>query len=85
MRATYIGRIGKGIDGSDAYYLINAADYGANLPAAERLQAVKSWFLQQVYQECRGPGQRFCTSVLVTPQQHSEDEFIGTAHIRYDI
>ena len=85
MKATHIGTIGKGIGGSDAYYLIDAANYGASLPAAERLQAVHAWFLQQHYQECRGPGQRFCTSVLVTPQQYSEDEFIGTARIRYDI
>ena len=87
MKTTRIGSIDLGIDGTDAYYLIEVeeSDDIDHLDPDTLLRCVKDKFLRLHFEACRHPGGRFCTSVLVTPQQYSDGTFIGTAHVRYDV
>lgn len=87
MKQTHIGNIDQGIDGVDAYYLIEVepSDDIDHLDPDNLLRAVQDKFLHMHYRTCAGPGQAFCCTVLVSPVQYSEDRFIGIAQTQYDI
>ena len=83
MNMQFIGTIDHGINGYDAYYLLTLDEIEQQTSDPQDLAREK--FYELVYRSVRGPGTRFCHTVLVSPKQYSETEFIGIAQVRYDV
>ena len=86
MKHIRIGSIANGIDGSDIYYLMTLEEtdfvadhvFGAADLVQQELEALH-------YRESDGPGHCFCTSFLVVETYEGSGNFIGIAHIRWDV
>ena len=74
-----IGKIDKGIDGSDEYVLLTRLDDDLTPD-----QAV-DWLLPKVYRECSYPGGYFCQTVLAVQAEYSRNTVICTIQHRYDV
>lgn len=86
MKHELIGRINHGIDGSDFYYLLTLDEEDdPNTTPDQALSYVESVFYLRSHETCKRPGGRFCRSVLVSPKQWSDTEFIGIAQVRFDV
>lgn len=86
MKWHHIGSLPCEDFGHDAYYLLTLQDEDVpELATCETQDFVHSKFLERVYHNTHTPGRMFCTSVLVSPKQYSDTEFIGIAQVRYDV
>jgi len=72
-----IGRILRGIDGSDEYVLLRSDDDVFK-------HDLEAWLLSLFYAESTGAGSYFCTSVQVMRHPHI-DKYIGIIYHRYDV
>jgi hypothetical protein len=72
-----IGRILRGIDGSDEYVLLR---YDEEVSTHD----LEDWLLSLFYTESTGAGSYFCTSVQVVRHPHI-DKYIGIIYHRYDV
>jgi hypothetical protein len=72
-----IGRILRGIDGSDEYVLLRSNDDVFT-------HDLEAWLLDRYHTRSKGPGSYFCTSVRVIPHAHV-GKYIGIIYHRYDV
>lgn len=86
MKKTPIGRIDHGIDGFDAYALVELFDEDKDLVAQAALTPadwVRAQCEELLCHDSSGAGTLFCHRVSVLAGQR-EDEFIAIAHVRRD-
>lgn len=81
MKCTPIGTIDAASPGHDAYYLlvVEEGDVATTPPAVE------AEFRKAVYRHCETPGQEFCHTVSVARKPFTTGQFIGIAHVRWDV
>lgn len=72
-----IGRIERGIDGSDEYVLMRCDEDTS-------VDDIHNWLLAQHRYECNRPGGYFCHYVSVIPHAHP-GKYLGIIYHRYDV
>jgi hypothetical protein len=80
MKCTPIGVVSTESPGHDAYYLLDVED-----TTIANMAAVEAEFRKAVYRHCETPGQEFCHTVSLARKPFSTSQFIGIAHVRWDV
>ena len=79
IKLELIGRIDLGVDGVDAYYLLNRTDGDLT-----KQQAI-DWLLPSMYHEGGGPGGYYCHTVRAAKEQHATNSVICIVQHRYNV